>query len=91
MRATYNIQSKMKCTEFKRVYMVVDAILPQLIDTMCDRNMDFEVNSISDHRDSLMFSVYYDEAGARELCELFALITREISKDFEVLVIQGVL
>ena len=91
MVATYKIQSRIKCTEFKRVYMIVDAILPQLINAMCDKNMDFEINSISNHRDSLTISVHYDEADMPELCELFTLITRGISEEFEVIAMKGVL
>ena len=91
MVAVYNIKSKIKCTEFKRVYTVVDAILPKLIETMFAFDIDFEVTAINEHRDSAIISVHYNEEDRRQICEFFAATAKQYCKEFDIIAIQGVL
>ena len=91
MVAVYNIKSKIKCTEFKRIYTTIDAILPRLIETMFAFDMDFEVTSINEHRDGAIISVHYNEEDRQKICEFFTVAAKDYCKEFDIITITGVL
>lgn len=91
MVAIYNIKSKIKCTEFKRVYTIVDAILPRFIETMFAFDIDFEITSINEHRDNAIISVHYNEEDRQQICEFFTVAANQYCKEFDIITVKGVL
>lgn len=91
MVAIYNIKSKVKYTEFKRIYTTIDAILPKFIETMFTFDIDFEITSISEHRDNAIICVHYDEKDRQQICEFFTVSAKEYCREFDIITIQGVL
>lgn len=91
MVAIYNIKSKIKCTEFKRVYTIIDAILPKIIEAMFAFDIDFEITSINEHRDNVIICVHYDEKDRQQICEFFTVAAKEYCKEFDIVTTNGVL
>jgi hypothetical protein len=91
MVAVYNIKSKIKYTEFKRIYTIVDAVLPKLIETMFAFDIDFEVSSINEYQNSAIINVHYNEEDRQQICEFFTVMTKEYCKEFDIITITGVL
>ena len=91
MVAIYNIKSKIKCTEFKRVYTTIDAILPKFIETMFAFDIDFEITSINEHRDHVIICVHSNEEDRQQICQFFTVAAKEYCREFDIITVDGVL
>lgn len=91
MVAIYNIKSKVKCTEFKRIYTTVDAILPKFIETMFAFDIDFEITSINEHRDDVIIHIHYDEKDRQQIYKFFMVMAKKYRQEFDIIAIEGAL
>ena len=92
MVATYKIQSKITINKnYDCVYKSVDAILPKLINSLYAEDYDFEITAIDENKNTVIIQVYYEYDKRQELCQIFSVCANAWVKDYDIIVVQGVL